>query len=139
MIENLYPDRRWLIIPTSITSSIDWNQIAEMSPETLCLSVDKTETFVKYDITEITASYTASFINAETKQTEYYVIEAGIYGRPSIYSSSYQEYLYPEISEILQTPEWNQPIITGSIENPVIENVSTASYVVPDPNVPLPI
>lgn len=139
MIENLYPNRRWLIIPTSITGSIIWDQVAEMSPNTLRLSVDQTETFVKYDITEITASYTQSYINAETQQTEYYIVEAGIYGRPSIYSSSYNEYLYPEILEILETPYWTQPIITGSIEESVIENNITASYVAPNPNAPLPI
>lgn len=114
-MNNLYLNRRWLIIPTSITGSIVWNQVAEISPETLRLSVDKLETFVKYDVTDVTASYTASYINAETGQTEYYVIEAGVYGRPSIYSSSYSEYTYPEITEVLQTPEWTISIPTLEI------------------------
>lgn len=113
-MENLFPDRRWIIIPTSVTSSIDFSQVEETSIDTLRLSVDKSKTFVKYEITEITASYTQSFIDAQTGETEYYIVQAGIYGRPSIYSSSYQEYLYPEILEILSTPEWTEPV-TGSI------------------------
>lgn len=113
MIENLFPDRRWLIIPTTITSSIDFTQIEESSISSLRLSVDSTQTFVKYNITDVTASYTQSYINAETGETGSYIIEAGIYGRPSIYSSSYNEYTYPEILEILSTPEWTNPI-TGS-------------------------
>lgn len=137
MIENLFPDRRWLVIPTTITGSIDFSQVEETSINTLRLSVDGTQTFVKYQITEITASYTQSYVNAETDETGSYIIEAGIYGRPSIYTSSYQEYTYPEILEILSTPEWTAPIPTRP-ESPVVEPVVTSSYVVPDPNVPLP-
>jgi hypothetical protein len=114
MIENLFPDRRWLIIPTTITSSINFAEVEESSPETLRLSVDKTQTFVKYQITEVTASYTASYVDATTGETGSYVVEAGIYGRPSIYSSSYQECTYSEILHILSTPEWTLPL-TGSM------------------------
>ena len=142
MIENLYPDRRWLIIPTSITNSIDFSQVEETSADTLRISVDGTQTFVKYAITEITASITRSFIQAETGETGSYVVEAGVYGRPSFYSSSYHEYTYPEILEVLATPEWTLllPIITGSEAPvaPVTESVPTASYVAPNPNAPLP-
>lgn len=114
MIENLYPDRRWLVIPTSITSSIDFTQVEETSIDTLRLSVDGTETFVKYAITDVTASYTQSYTDATTGETGSYVVEAGIYGRPSIYTSSYHEYTYPEILEVLSTPEWTLPL-TGSL------------------------
>lgn len=139
MIENLYPDRRWLVIPTSITNSIDFSQVEESSIHTLRLSVDGTETFVKYPITDVTASYTQSYINPETHVTESYVVQAGIYGRPSIYSSSYSEYNYPEILTLLSTPEWTSPIVTSSIDAPTVTgSVTTASYVAPNPNVPLP-
>lgn len=111
MVENIFPNRRWLVIPTSITGSIDWNQVVEISSATLRLSVDQTETFVKYDITEITASYSASYINATTGQPVYYLVEAGTYGRPDIYSSSYPEYEYQPILELLATPAWT----SGSI------------------------
>jgi hypothetical protein len=108
MIENLYPDRRWLVIPTSITNSIDFTQVEETSINTLRLSVDKTETFVKYFVNVVTASYTASYINAETGETGSYIVYAGTYGRPSIYSPEYPEYLYPEILELLSTPFWTE-------------------------------
>jgi hypothetical protein len=114
MIENLYPDRRWLVIPTTITSSIDFTQVEETSINTLRLSVDGTETFVKYPITIVTASYTQSYVDNITGETGSYVVEAGVYGRPSIYTSSYHEYTYPEILDVLSTPEWTQPL-TGSI------------------------
>lgn len=111
-MSSLFPNRRWLVIPTSITGSINWNQVAEMSPATLRLSIDETETFVKYDITEITASYSASYVNANTGQPVYYLVEAGIYGRPDIYSSSYSEYEYQPMLDLLNTPAWT----SGSIQ-----------------------
>jgi len=105
-MDNLYPNRRWLVIPTSVTNSIDFSQVAEISSATLRLSIDQTETFVKYDTTEITASYSASYINATTGQTVYYIVEAGVYGRPDIYSSSYSEYEYQPMLDLLATPAW---------------------------------
>ena len=45
-----FPNRRWLIIPTTATGSIDFNQVLESSPESLRLSVDGTKTFIKYEI-----------------------------------------------------------------------------------------
>lgn len=114
MTEDLYPDRRWLVIPTAITSSINFSQVDEGSIDTLRLSVDELKTFVKYPVTVVTASYTQSWYDPETHTTHSYIIEAGIYGRPSIYSSSYSEYTYPEILEVLKTPEWDNPT-TGSL------------------------
>ena len=105
-MNNLYPNRRWLVIPTSVTNSIDWNQVIEMSPETLRLSIDETETFVKYDVLVITASYSASFIKADTGETGSYIVYAGTYGRPDIYSPAYPEYEYPPMLELLATPAW---------------------------------
>lgn len=111
MIENLYPDRRWLVIPTTITGSINWNQVVETSPETLRLSVDETKTFVKYYVNVVTASYTQSYWNPELMQSSSYIVEAGVYGRPDIYSSSYSEYEYQPMLELLATPAWT----SGSI------------------------
>jgi len=109
-MSEVFPNRRWLVIPTTITGSIDYNQVIEYSPESLRYSVDNTQTFVKYEINEITASYTQSYINAETNQTASYIVEAGIYGRPSIYSSSYQEYNHEDILTLLSTEAWTSPI-----------------------------
>jgi hypothetical protein len=110
-MSEVFPNRRWLVIPTTITGSIDYNQVIEYSPESLRYSIDTTQTFVKYEINEITASYTQSYYNAETGQTGSYTVQAGIYGRPSIYSSSYQEYNHEDILTLLSTEAWTSPII----------------------------
>jgi hypothetical protein len=112
----MFENRRWLVIPTSITSSINFNEVLESSLFTLRLSLDGSETFVKYDVTVITASYTQSYYNPETHQTQSYIVEAGIYGRPDIYSPIYPEYLYQPMLDLLATPFWTQPMLTGSIE-----------------------
>ena len=44
-----FENRRWVTIPLSSTSSIDFNDVLETSIHTLRLSVDGTQTFVKYD------------------------------------------------------------------------------------------
>ena len=114
MTENIFPNKRWLVIPTSITSSINFSQVEESSIDTLRLSIDETETFVKYPVTVVTASYTQSWYDPQTQTTQSYIIEAGTYGRPSIYLPEYHEYTYPEILDVLSTPAWTQPL-TGSI------------------------
>jgi len=73
-----FENRRYLVIPTTITGSIDFNEVLETSTETLRLSVDGTQTFVKYDKDQ----------------------------RPSIYSDEYVEYTHSEILELLSTEEW---------------------------------
>lgn len=85
-----YDNRRYLIIPTSITGSIDFTQVHETSAETLRLSVDGTKTFVKYDVN---------------------VVDGVVYGRPSIYSNSYTEYTHEQILTVLATEEWTASII----------------------------
>ena len=111
-----FENRRWLVLPSNLTGSINFNQVLEASIDTLRYSVDKTETFVKYDVTVVTASYTASYYDPETHQTESYIVEAGTYGRPDIYSPEYPEYLYQPMLDLLATPFWTQPMPTGSIE-----------------------
>jgi hypothetical protein len=109
-MENIFPNRRWLVIPTTITGSIDFNQVQESSLNSLRLSIDGTKTFVKYDINEVTESYTISVPDKEHLGEEYtYTVEAGIYGRPSFYSSEYPEYNHEEILAILATEEWTKP------------------------------
>ena len=111
-----FQNRRWLVLPSNLTGSINFNQVLEASPSTLRYSVDKTETFVKYDVTVVTASYTQSYYDPETHQTESYIVQAGTYGRPDIYSPEYPEYLYQPMLDLLATPFWTQPMPTGSIE-----------------------
>ena len=111
-----FENRRWLVLPSNLTGSINFNQVLEASIDTLRYSVDKTETFVKYDVTVVTASYTASYYDPETHQTQSYIVQAGTYGRPDIYSPEYPEYRYQEMLDLLATPFWTQPLPTGSIE-----------------------
>jgi hypothetical protein len=106
----MFENRRWLVIPTSITSSINFNEVLESSPTTLRLSLDGAETFVKYDITEVTSSYTTEYVDAITGQTVSSSISAGIYGRPTFYSSSYSEYDHQEILDLLTGSNWTSPL-----------------------------
>ena len=106
----MFENRRWLVIPTSLTGSINFDEVQESSIESLRLSVDGTQTFVKYDITEITASYTEEYEDLETGEVTSNTIQAGIYGRPSIYSEKYTEYNHADILELLSTEAWTLPM-----------------------------
>ena len=112
---NTFENRRWLVIPTTLTGSINFTQVLEASIDTLRCNVAGTETFVKYDVSIVTASYTQSFFNPQTGTTGSYVVQAGTYGRPDIYSDEYAEYMHQEMLELLATPQWTQPLPTGSI------------------------
>jgi len=105
-----YENRRYLIIPTTITGSINFNEVHETSVDTLRLNISGSQTFVKYEVTEVTASYTETYEDLETGTTGSRTVEAGIYGRPSIYSGSYSEYTHSEILSILTGSEWTSPI-----------------------------
>jgi len=105
-----FPNRRWLVIPTSITGSIDFNNIHENSLESLRLSVDGSKTFIKYEINEVLEDQTYTVINPETEEETTNTVLAGIYGRPLIYSEEYPEYNHEEILTLLATEEWTIPI-----------------------------
>ena len=49
VIMGAFENRRWVTIPLSSTSSVNFGDVLETSTHTLRLSVDGTETFVKYD------------------------------------------------------------------------------------------
>ena len=105
-----YDNRRYLIIPTTITGSINFNEVHETSVDTLRLNISGSQTFVKYEVTEVTASYTETYEDLETGTTGSRTVEAGLYGRHSIYSGSYSEYTHSEIISILTGSEWTSPI-----------------------------
>jgi hypothetical protein len=105
-----YNNRRYLIIPSSIVNQIDFSQVMETSVDTLRYSTDKTKTFVKYYVTVVEQDTTETYLDAETGEEVTAVINAGIYGRPSIYSPEYPEYTHEEILVVLQTEEWNSQI-----------------------------
>jgi len=103
----MFENRRWLVIPTNLTSSIDFNQVLELSVDTLRLSTDGTQTFVKYEINEVTASYEEYYQDAGNPDTWLTSsIEAGVYGRPSIYDEQYTEYNHTEILNLLTGSNW---------------------------------
>ena len=105
-----FPNRRWLIIPATEVESIDFSQVHQNSAETLRYSLDGTKTFIKYDIKEVPEDVTETYINAETGEEKTYTVQAGVYGRPAIWTEGSIEYTHEEILEILATEEWTAPI-----------------------------
>lgn len=103
----MYENRRWLVIPTSITGSINFNEVLQSSVDTLRLSLDGSKTFVKYEINEVTESYEHYSEDAEEPGTFYTSsVDVGIYGRPSIYSTDYPEYTHSEMLNLLTGSDW---------------------------------
>lgn len=82
-----YSNRRYLVIPTTITDQIDFTEVLETSEQTLIKSVDESLTFVKYNV-------------------EFDENGNIISGRPSIYDAQYDEYTHSEILTLLSTEAW---------------------------------
>jgi hypothetical protein len=106
-----YNMRRYLIIPSTIVNTINFDEVMETSLDTLRYSVDKTKTFVKYDIVVVEQAYEQTYIDAQTGQPVTITVEPGIYGRPSIYSPEYPELNHEEMLILLNTEEWSEPLI----------------------------
>ena len=102
----MFENRRWLVIPTNLTESINFNQVHQSSIDKLRVSNDGTQTFVKYEVNIVTSSFDTTYNNPETEEDETYTTEAGVYGRPAIYSSSYSEYNHTEILNVLTGSNW---------------------------------
>ena len=105
-----FQNRRWLVIPTSIVGDIDFNQVHESNADSLRKSVDEALTFVKYEVNIVEETYTETFEDIETGEEVTNTIEAGTYGRPSVYSEDYTEYTHSEILELLSTEQWTEQI-----------------------------
>ena len=105
-----FQNRRWLVIPTSIINDIDFNEVHEVNVDSLRKSIDESKTFIKYEVNIVDETYTESFTNAETNEEGTNTINAGTYGRPSIYSEDYTEYTHAGILALLATEEWTNPI-----------------------------
>ena len=106
-----FRNRRWLVIPTTIINDIDFNEIREPNSESLRHSLNGEKTFIKYDVKVVQETYTETFIDEITGGEVSVTTEAGVYGRPTIYSEDYNEYTHSEILELLSTEEWhiNEP------------------------------
>ena len=101
-------ETRYLIIPVTLTGSLNYDQLLEYDTSTLRLSVDGTKTFVKYNVNDITASYTQSWFDPISHKSHSIIVEAGVYGRPDIYPSG-SEYTHDQILVILSNNEWITP------------------------------
>tara|TARA_R110001606_G_scaffold360091_1_gene512712 strand:+ start:237 stop:569 length:333 start_codon:yes stop_codon:yes gene_type:complete len=105
-----FQNRRWLVIPTSIIDTINFNEVHESNVDSLRKSVDESETFVKYEVNIVDETYTDTYVDIETGEEKTNTTEAGVYGRPSIYSEDYVEYNHADILALLATEEWTNPI-----------------------------
>ena len=102
----MFENRRWLVIPTNLTESINFNEVHQSSIDRLRVSNDGTQTFVKYEVNVVTSSFETTSLNIETNEETIHTNEVGVYGRPTIYSSSYSEYNHTEILNILTGSNW---------------------------------
>lgn len=105
-----FPNRRWLVIPATEVENVNFNQVLESSADSLRYSVDGSQTFVKYEVTVVEETYTETHIDPETNEEVTTTVQAGVYGRPSIYSDSYTEYDHAGILELLATEAWTSPM-----------------------------
>ena len=105
-----FPNRRWLVIPASEVANVDFSQVLESSADSLRYNVAETETFVKYEVRVVEETYTETSTDPETNEEVTTTVEAGVYGRPSIYSDSYTEYTHSEILALLATEAWTAPM-----------------------------
>lgn len=106
-----FSNRRWLVIPATEVENVDFNQVLESSADSLRYSVDQTETFIKYEVTVVEETYTQTFTDPETLEEITTTVEAGTYGRPSVYNGTYLEYNHEEILALLATEAWTSPIV----------------------------
>jgi hypothetical protein len=83
MLDQEYENRRFVIFEVTELPLIDFNQVYEISIDTVRKSVDETQTFVKYDMPQ-----PSSVAALTTKSIEY---------------------TYDEIVQILLEPEWTSP------------------------------
>lgn len=105
-----FENRRWLVIPTSIKEDINFNEVHESNIGSLRKSINESKTFVKYEVDIVDETYTETYEDIETGEEATSTIEAGVYGRPSIYSEDYIEYKHSDILALLATEEWTNPI-----------------------------
>ena len=105
-----FPNRRWLVIPATEVENVSFNQVLESSADSLRYSVDESQTFVKYEVTVVEETYTETFLDPETNEEVTTTVQAGVYGRPTIYSDSYTEYNHADILALLATEAWTAPI-----------------------------
>tara|TARA_R100000734_G_C3274547_1_gene69658 strand:+ start:29 stop:361 length:333 start_codon:yes stop_codon:yes gene_type:complete len=101
-----FENRRWLVIPTDKIDDVNFNQVLEPNKESLRKSLDNSETFIKYHVTIVEEDYETTYVTAETGEEKSYIVKAGTYGRPDVYSNEYKEYKHKDMLELLSTDKW---------------------------------
>jgi hypothetical protein len=61
-----FHDRHWVIIPVTELSNVDFSEVCETSSDTVRKSIDATQTFIKWDGSEMPATVTALQNKSET-------------------------------------------------------------------------
>lgn len=102
----MYENRKYLIIPITEISKVDFSQVYETSVDTLRKSTDGTKTFVNWDQSGYN-SEPYEIIIAETNETQtIYPQELSYPLFVSTIVGAEGPYTYDEILEILNSPEW---------------------------------
>lgn len=102
-----FENRRWLVLPTDKIDDINFDQVLESNKESLRKSIDKTKTFVKYEVNIIEKDIVETYVDLETEEEKTNTVKAGTYGRPSVYSTDYTEYNHEDMLALLATDEWS--------------------------------
>lgn len=105
-----FENRRWLVIPVDKISDIDFTQVHESNSGSLRKSIDGTKTFVKYEVDIVEKDLESIYHNIETGEQDTVTRKAGVYGRPSVYSSEYTEYNHADILTLLSTDDWSEKL-----------------------------
>lgn len=101
-----FENRRWLVLPIEKIDDIDFSQVHEANKDSLRKSIDGTKTFVKYEVLDVEEDFETKYLDAETNEEKSYTTKKGVYGRPDVYSTEYDEYKYVDILALLATEEW---------------------------------
>ena len=101
-----FENRRWLVIPTSIIDTINFNEVLESSVDSLRKSIDDSQTFVKYNVKVVDETVVLRFPTETIGEYKTTTIEPGVYGRPNVYSTDYTEYNHTDILALLSTDAW---------------------------------
>tara|TARA_R110001606_G_C15093510_1_gene618829 strand:+ start:198 stop:527 length:330 start_codon:yes stop_codon:yes gene_type:complete len=105
-----FENRRWLVIPIDKIGDVNFDQVLEPNAQSLRKSVNNEKTFIKYEVRVVEETYTEAYVDVETGEEHTNTINAGTYGRPSIYSEEYTEYNHAGMLELLETEEWTNSV-----------------------------
>lgn len=102
-------EKRFLILNVSDLDNVNFEQVVQHSADTCRRSIDGTKAFIKYYVNVVAEDISQTCEDPETGNTNTITLEAGVYGRPDIYTSSMTEYTHSEMLAILATTEWTAP------------------------------